>query len=707
MKKWFLLCSVLVAFVAIPALAGSPSGIYVEFYNPTADFDVAPDGWQTVPGFPCRHGPDADNDGIPDNGLGDPEPGLSSGSPVNIYDATSVSYRVFAWTSSLNIGNVYISTSSSGSSPTLYIGAPSTGFWSGALQIPTAGCTNLGGVSYGNGKPKVQGYILGTLTGSISAYELRRFDFGTSTSSGAGTISGNITHNPGAETSVPACNGIYAKHVDSGSVILANRSNISTIRVYDDFEGAIQTQNDADITTIDVQGDFVDGTLALDSDLTTLTVGGDATGSITVDGDVFSMTFDGHWGALPSGSTTNYDSSTITIGGDVTGTISADGDFVGDLTAGTLADLEVAGGIYDWVSGAVADADISVSDSVSSLSAGEPTLGSVTGNHFDLTANQVTTLVDIDGSYASGTTHLNDGLPYGALISISGSLDNDASIEVEYKSTDVDDVGLSGQVVINSEDQSGLWNGDVKVIKDSTTLTMDGSTPYDYVSSELGVDPLSGESLGAVGLAPFNFHQRTSAPPAGEDRDCDPYTGEAVFVGPSYRYLPEVRIRHYGPVYVDTAAEQYAYTVEFKSDVLPSSWVDRTELFMIDDSRTATDTNAIAPHRDIYLVPDGSKGNTGFEAAGRWRIRPNDSELMDPTNGPVKCADVDGNPDVDYSGWYTFRVFLEATGGGLLLENGTTSFEMTEWGIAPYEVNADGETDSQDFTDLANSYSSQ
>lgn len=82
MKKWFLLCSVLVAFVAIPALAGSPSGIYVEFYNPTADFDVAPDGWQTVPGFPCRHGPDADNDGIPDNGLGDPEPGLSSGSPV-------------------------------------------------------------------------------------------------------------------------------------------------------------------------------------------------------------------------------------------------------------------------------------------------------------------------------------------------------------------------------------------------------------------------------------------------------------------------------------------------------------------------------------------------------------------------------------------------------------------------------------------------
>jgi hypothetical protein len=28
------------------------SGIYVEFYNPTAPSTVAPDGWQTFPGYP-------------------------------------------------------------------------------------------------------------------------------------------------------------------------------------------------------------------------------------------------------------------------------------------------------------------------------------------------------------------------------------------------------------------------------------------------------------------------------------------------------------------------------------------------------------------------------------------------------------------------------------------------------------------------------
>jgi len=287
---------VLVSLCALPVLAGTPSGIYVEFYNASAPTNVAPDGWQTVPGFPCRHGPDANNDGIPDNGLGDPEPGLSSGSSVSIFNATGSTYRVFAVSpSSTNIGNVSISTSSSSASPTLFIGRPTSAF-QGSGTLSAAGCNNLGSVSFGNGDPVLHGYILGTLTGSISMHRIRWFDFGTASSSGAGTISGNITHNPGAETGVGSCIGIFAKHVDSDSIITVNRSNISTFRVYDDFEGSFRTLNGANATTLDFQGDFDGANVDLDGSLTNLTVIGDATGFIEIDGDATNLRFEGHWG---------------------------------------------------------------------------------------------------------------------------------------------------------------------------------------------------------------------------------------------------------------------------------------------------------------------------------------------------------------------------------------------------------------------------
>lgn len=309
--------------------------------------------------------------------------------------------------------------------------------------------------------------------------------------------------------------------------------------------------------------------------------------------------------------------------------------------------------------------------------------------------------LSVGGDYNADVT-LSTALVSSAFIDIAGEMASTAAIRLPAS-------GLQGQITVNSAASGAdAWDGDVVV--GSTTLTAtddpdDDEAYYTDLSAELGG--------GAVGRAPFNFHQRRTSPGATA-RDCDPYQSEAVFVGPSYGDLDEVRIRHYGPVYVDTSGGGNAFRIEFKSDVLSSSWVDRSDYFIVDDTQTATDANAIAPHRDIYLTHDGTKGSTGFEAAGRWRIR--------PIAGKVKCADVTGNPDVrwvsnvvsgnlgagsgtQYS-WYAFRVFLEATSGGMLLQdaNAPTADDISEWLLSPYEVNADGETDAQDFADLSAAY---
>jgi hypothetical protein len=147
---------------------------------------------------------------------------------------------------------------------------------------------------------------------------------------------------------------------------------------------------------------------------------------------------------------------------------------------------------------------------------------------------------------------------------------------------------------------------------------------YTAVSSELGG--------GAIGLAPFNFHQRESDPPAGESRDCDPYQNEQILAGP-LDDLSTVRIRHYGPVYVEGAGPHVR--VEFRPRWFPSVWQDKTSLFEVDTTQTGTSEGSAT--RDVHIKPSASN-HGDFKVAGYWRIR--------PLTGKVKCASVSGNPEV-------------------------------------------------------------
>lgn len=366
---------------------------------------------------------------------------------------------------------------------------------------------------------------------------------------------------------------------------------------------------------------------------------------------------------------------------------------LGDLTGPGATGSEI------WASGLMQDLQIDGAmfgriGSNNQGFGGHPDVGQVTvGGDFvgflPMTINSLETL-EIGGDFDADVT-ISSAMGAGGFYRIAGEMVSGASLDVPSN-------GLGGQVVVNSDDTSALWSGDVVV--GSTTLAPN----YTTLSSELGG--------GQVGVAPFNFHQRTTAPGTGQTRDCDPYQGEAVMLpfdtGTNKNVpLADVRIRHYGPVFADGSGPHFR--VEFKSDVLPSSWVDRTSLFQIDTDETAM--SALTAHRDVVIEGTALNAN-GFTAAGRWRVR--------PLAGKVRSGDVAGNPDVAWDSnvesgdlgsgagtkydWYTFRVLLEAPEGGMLLDGGTSSSDLTSWGVAPYEVNADGETDSQDFDELAESY---
>ena len=134
--------------------------------------------------------------------------------------------------------------------------------------------------------------------------------------------------------------------------------------------------------------------------------------------------------------------------------------------------------------------------------------------------------------------------------------------------------------------------------------------------------------------------------------------------------------------------------------------------FEVDTSVTGT-SNATAVN-DVVIKATLSN-RTGFKASGRWRIR--------PEAGRVKSGSAVGNPDVEYDSsvvsgdlgntssgtqysWYAFRVLQEAPSGALLLDggNGPTAADLASWLSTPYETNADGETNSQDFVDMADEY---
>ncbi len=415
-------------------------------------------------------------------------------------------------------------------------------------------------------------------------------------------------------------------------------------------------------------------------------------------------------GSVIGGGVYNYSSdiSFINIAGDVT---SLPGRRAEIWSAGNVGNLSVSGD-FDGRIGVNGSSEDSYS-SVNNINIGKDFLG---GRFMQM--NSLASL-SVGGNF-DAKIQINSKMNIGGIYSVGGEMSaiyyvddpNDPSDDntpnfldgarISFLPSD----GLQGQVVVNSDgnilDAGGLMHFAFMGISDYLDPN------YTYLSDELGG--------GAFGVAPFNFHQRDTAPPAGIARDCDPYHHEVVTVPAlSDNAIPIVTLDHYGPVYIvndgtePTAGEHFI--VEFKPDYQTGTptWFDRSDQFIVNDAGTSS-ANA---KRKIEITKSDSKG-TGFQASGHWRIT--------PVQGKVFCGGVAGSlpasyfsdvqastvsttliPETNY--WYTFRVIQQAP-QSLLLDsgNGPSSTDLSIWLQDPYETNGDGDIDSNDFVDMAEHY---
>ena len=258
-------------------------------------------------------------------------------------------------------------------------------------------------------------------------------------------------------------------------------------------------------------------------------------------------------------------------------------------------------------------------------------------------------------------------------------------------------LGLDGLFQINTENVGGQFLGDVEV--GSITLAPN----YEDLSSDIGD--------GAVGAAPYNFHQFEGPLSSGDVRNCFPHHIEQIFVGSceDVTSLDDVIIDHYGPIFVNGTGPHFR--VEYRPDFLPGGWTDVTSMFEVDTTKTDTANGGV--ERRAFLKAAAGNANA-FNSAGRFRFR--------PLAGKVKSANVDGTPDVAYDSsvvsgdlgattgtqydWYQFRVRLSLCRSGSATFEGeqVNSTDITEWLIEPFEVNSDGATDTQDYVDMSNNY---
>lgn len=366
-------------------------------------------------------------------------------------------------------------------------------------------------------------------------------------------------------------------------------------------------------TYVDLRHLAIEGSVGSTSSLKTINastmraheVGGDLNANIVIDNQTNSLTddlsveIDGdvNRGGIynNSGDITSVAVGTLGSGGDVA---PVSGDAPEFWSISSIGSVTVTGNFEGRIGsnseGFLGSPDVSTID--------------VAGNFVGTSAMTVNSLntLQVGGDFDADMT-ISSATGSAGFYDIAGEISSAAEISLPSD-------GLEGQVIVNSGYTSDVWDGDVVV--GSTTL----SPNYTELSSELGG--------GQVGVAPFNFHQRTTAPDTGQSKDCNPYHTEAVTAAynPSTGkndVIASVNIRHYGPVFADGAGSHFR--VEFKSDVMPSSWVDRTSLFEIDTS--VTGTSALTADRDAVIKGTVFNVN-GFTAAGVCCFRAGRVRLM-------------------------------------------------------------------------------
>ncbi|MCH9057205.1 MAG: hypothetical protein IIB55_01100 [Planctomycetes bacterium] len=462
---------------------------------------------------------------------------------------------------SVNIGRITLSGGSSVFPVAIYLGNRSThGFGAPPVKVGN----NWAGLNAWQVTTSVlYGGINGNLTGTIHVEDLDRFDAG-------GQIQAQVRANDAwpagfivAADSTGPNGSIYCVNGRILDVVIANdvrgwisaATNIRFINIGGDLLNSVDAGGT--IAEINVTGHLLNNVDA-GGKITEINVGGDigtpgSFVSITTTGDgsdIDLITADAIYANITTPNTANPR-------GDVDRLITTVGDFRGSLTTFAMQGVTIISVPAVSIAGNLV-ADISVATIKRPVNiAGDLVSGaSITYAGASRDTGGITILGDLGGLLSFNTSNAgqNDaditlgtsGTPGSILstgrISVDKDIEGDITVYgdmsgvIDIGTTLTGDIsigasGLEGQVIINSDDDSGMWTGNVTV--GATTLLPKGA----YLQTGLGG--------GAVGLVAFDCHLQ----------DCDPpYSSASPPVSPILGGDPdnatpfEVTLTHYGPV---------------------------------------------------------------------------------------------------------------------------------------------------------------
>lgn len=563
------------ATAAIFASTSQAQGIYAEFYSHSNPGD----GWAALPGFPNQ-----------DAG----EPGLPSGSDVLIEILDSSTVRVFTDTpASTDIGVISLRTSAN-QVPTLIVGEAQLPATSESDSIGPAACRTLAGIT-ANERTRIQVHAT-TISGpGIDVHQIIRLDL-------EGDLNAPVIHWGDEAGAAPKLGAVdIAGDVTPNGSIAAVKGSIGPVTIAGDLNGNLSALSGS-IDSIDVIGSI--GALGRPAIYAQRAATNMAIGHITAGGSIGRP--ESRAGIITAGSVRIIEADEIhanidletdpQIPGYTAAFTTRTGDFSGSFRARTLTSfggnsqspcaVKIAGDL---------DAQMIFTNGMRNEHASGPEV--------DIGGTLTEDAVFVTGILARTDTSLPGG-------------------EILIRS----EQALAGQIIIGSGSETDFVEpGRVTIGTSSPQIVSDSNKHY--------TTPFEAFGGGAIGVAPFNFHQTESFPNHNETITLD-----------NDQLLIAVAPRFFGPVYAEDAPLHMI--VEHLAEG-SQTWVDRSSEFTTEapfeeaeGSRTII-VHAVAP--------------TSF-TAGQWRLRPID--------GTLKSAKAINNPDVKFVSEYNDDTYRFSVAGG-------------------------------------------
>lgn len=251
--------------------------------------------------------------------------------------------------------------------------------------------------------------------------------------------------------------------------------------------------------------------------------------------------------------------------------------------------------------------------------------------------------------------------------------------------------GVVGKVILNPENNGGVWDSDARLIAGSVTLS---AADFAEIPSTFGG--------GVVGTVPYTRHAEWSSPEDGGTitiRQNDPTS--IVDPPPCQDLSPTIFVRTYGRVYKSGSGKPLRVQ-KFVTTMSGPDWEDVPNQ---SDYTVTMATSAGAASQEISI-----QKTTGTWTKGDYRViydRTLNEQVSGTGNAEILCADTVASGVRMATFTHEFSTYDSC--GELLLQmydlnsdDGLCTLDIGEWAANPVDFNDDATADSADMTILYN-----